>query len=158
MNSLEEVLKDFTAEKRTEVLMRAAMTEKLVKVFESSPPSNEDIEWIKSLCVELKTRLKSLLKNRNDLNGVLDTQFDIDLIIQMFKHEAIDESDVNSIVNVVFKRLTICAAPVQDEAIEHAMNTILKETYLPRKLEKLLNISHDIISDIIKLGENLDEN
>ena len=92
--------------------------------------------------------------NRKDLRDSWNAQFDVDLFVQMFCNCAVDESDANTIVNIVFDRIQMLCAPSQDKAVSHAKQTILLEKNTNKKLAVLLEISNDIVNDIEALVKN----
>ena len=114
--------------------------------------THEDIAWIRGMCETLQQRVCSLLKKRADLNDAFCRSFDIDIIINMVKHNAFEYEDSNTLVLTIFDRLSMCCAPVQDEAILHAKNTLLAESHIGRKMAALFEISQHVLDDIEKIN------
>lgn len=136
-----------------EDMMRACMRDKVLRAMSESPPSEESIEWMRALCAELKTRLHDLLPNRRDLRDALDRSFDVDLLMQMFRHEALDFAETTNAIHLVFGRLKLCCAPCQDEAVAHAEEHVLKMENTAERVAVLLEMSHRILDDIFRLTQ-----
>ena len=151
-SELENRLNAMTNEEKTAIMLRATMRQQLMDGL--SQPTPEITDWVRKNCEELKNRVSKLTPNCQELITAWETSFDVDLFMQMIEHSAVDENDANGIVCLVFDRLQMLCAPVQDESIAYAKSMILKETNIPKKLAILLEISAEIISDIEKMIQN----
>lgn len=146
-------LEDMCADERAAVVARAAMRAKILDAL--ADPTDEHVAWVRTLCEELRDRLKRLTPNRQDLHDALDASYDVDLLVQMFRHGAIDLDDSAGVVVVVFDRLARCCAPVQDEAVAHARRHILAIDDVAKRLAVLLEIAHQILDDIFRMVDEL---
>lgn len=95
------------------VVMYRAMECKLEEVFEKL----DDIGWIEKLCMELRDRINGLTPSRLDLKEWFTGEFDVGLIVQMLRHDALDGEDMKKILESVWVRLSMLCAPVHDEEI-----------------------------------------
>lgn len=154
MSNVQDTLAQMNAEEKAQVFVRAEMRLKIINALAEHPVKQEDLDWIRRLCDELKSRISMLTPNRTDLVDVWTREFDVDLFLQMMQHAAVDSADANQIVEIVFSRLCTYCAPVQDEAVVHAKTVILEEKQVPQKLALLLEISDQILTDIEKMIAN----
>lgn len=138
-------------------LAKAHMRYLVMEALDKNPNDTETLEWIKSLCEELSMRIKNLTPNHTKFQEEWDQNFDVDLIIQMLKHNAFEEKDCQRLVNVVFDRLARCCAPVQDEAVTHAKESVSKETKFSSKIACMIEIAHSILEDIETLNKKFQE-
>ena len=138
-------------------LAKAHMRYLIMEALDKNPNDTETLEWIKSLCEELSTRIKNLTPNNTKFQQEWDQNFDVDLIIQMLKHNAFEEEDCQRLVNVVFDRLARCCAPVQDEAVAHAKEVVTREIKFSSKIACMIEIAHSILEDIETLNQKFQE-
>mgnify|MGYP001249711802 CR=1 FL=1 len=96
-------------------------------------------------------RIISLTPNALQFNNQWKEVFDIDVFIQLVEHTHVTDSEINHIVEIVFDRLLKCCAPVQDEAIIEAAQTIKNITDSNQKISQMFEIAYDIIEDIEKM-------
>lgn len=139
---------DVSTEERVRVCAKAAMRAKLMDTLAQDAMTAEDVAWIEALCTELKTRIGRLTPNRSDLARAWDTEFDVALFVQMLRHHAVDTCDADAFVRMVFERLKMLCAPVQDEAVLEAETTILAEADKGKKLALLLEVANEVLTDI----------
>ena len=138
-------------------LTKAHIRYLLIEALDQTQIDSETLEWVRSLCEELSTRIKNLTPNNIKFQREWDQNFDIDLIIQMLKHNAFEEDDCQNLVSVVFERLSKCCAPVQDEAVAHAKEAVLREVKFSSKMACMIEIAHCILEDIETLGKKFQE-
>mgnify|MGYP001243897552 CR=1 FL=1 len=155
MSEIEERISQMSQDELKGLVEKALLRKKFIELLETSSPDEDTIEWIRERCTELKTKITNLTPSRRDLCDSWNSAFDIDLFIQMFKNSALDEDDANGIVYIVFDRIQMLCAPSQDKAIAHAKDMILSEKNIPKKLAILVEISNDIVKDIIRMVDNL---
>lgn len=139
-------LADLPAEERAAAIARASMRVRVLEAMRD--PSDAHVGWVRSLCEELRERLRALTPRRQDLRDALDAGFDVDLLMQMFRHGALDREESTVVVDVVFGRLRTCCAPVQDEAVAHAHEHLLRTDDVPTRLAVLLEVAHRVLDDI----------
>ena len=140
------------------VLEQALRRQKIMDIVASKSPSTEDLEWLQTVCLELKRRVSLLTPNNRRMQEEWATEFDVDLFMQMLKNGALEGQDAQEVVQIMFRRLKLYCAPIQDEAIAHAETTILEETDMSRKIAILVEVSSSIIADIEKLATNVADN
>lgn len=75
--------------------------------------------------------------------------------MQMYENGAIDIDDARHITKIVFERLRMYCAPVQDDAVTHAKDVLLEENDPARHLAVLLELSSLICDDIEALVEKM---
>lgn len=143
-----ETAKNETLQANLQDLTKAHMRFLIMEALDKTPNDSETLEWIRSLCEELSTRIKNLTPNHTRFQQEWNQNFDIDLIIQILKHNAFEETDCQTLVNVVFERLAECCAPVQDEAVKHAKYVVSKEVRFSSKIACMIEIAHSILEDI----------
>lgn len=148
-------MEHLSSEERMRVFMKAAMRTKIMEILEQDTMPEEDVDWIKKLCEELKSRVAKLTPRRHDLLQQWDTEFDVHLFVQMIRHHAVDAGDANAFVSMIFRRLKMLCAPAQDEALAEAEKMIVEECDTRKKLALLLEISDDILKDIETLLQNV---
>jgi hypothetical protein len=151
---MEETLRNMSAEEKAKVFLRASMRIKIIDSLNEMPCKQENLDWIRTLCEELKTRIAKLTPNRQELVDVWNRDFDVDLFMQMLQHAAVDSKDANQIVEIAFARISMLCAPAQDEAVQHAKETILTQQNVSEKLALLLEISDAILTDIETMVKN----
>ena len=94
-------------------VMYRAMECSVEEVFEKL----DDIGWIEKLCMELRDRINGLTPRRLDFQESFIREFDVGLIVQMLRHDAVDRVDLKRILESVWVRLSMVCAPVHDEEI-----------------------------------------
>lgn len=154
MEELKTHVSNMSSDDFKNLMKKAERRKKFIEILNTTSPDDNAIEWVHEQCNSIKNRIEKLTPNRKDLRDSWNTQFDVDLFIQMFCNSAVDESDANTIVTIVFDRIQMLCAPSQDEAVSHAKETILSEKNTSKKLAVLLEISNDIVKDIETLVEN----
>ncbi len=128
--------------------MRVAMKDLLTDTFKKENLETKDLEWIKQLCVEIIQRINQLTPNRGDLHQQLESSIDVELIIQMLKHSAIEVSDFVQILNVTFGRLKLLCAPSQDIDIDNTKHKILQQPTIAISIANYIFESNRIIDEI----------
>lgn len=138
-------------------MMDAILRERFLieTLIEKSVKTDTDIKEMRKILEALGKRVKSLTPHRKDLSDAWDSAYDLDIIENMFKHNAADKSDADQLIRIVFDRLKMMCAPIQDEAVRHAEETLLNETDLGRKVSSLIQISNHILDDIEDLNARL---
>lgn len=135
---------------------KAAVRARLERILTSPQVSaEEDLKFVRETCEALQTRLCNLLPNRTDLNEVFKREFDIDIVMNMVQYKAIEWTDTESMVEIIFQRLKLCCAPIQDDAVAHTESCLRQETNLPRKMASTIELAHDILADIEKLKNRM---
>ena len=157
MKTLDEQLSCMSLEKKAAIFTRAIMRKKIIETLEQSQGTQHE-NWLRMLCTELIDRICNLTPHRSDLRESIEKNFDVDLVLQMFVHQAFDEDDANNLVNLIFSQLLKLCAPVQDESICNARSVILNNKIISHKLSLLFEIAHEIISDIESLQTKVLEN
>ena len=97
--------------------MRDAMRNMLDEIGQKNVLDEKDVDWMRRLCLELRDRINKLTPSRHDLHVSLNTGFDVDLLVQMMQHQAVDPSDMQNCMETIIRRLAMLCAPVQDEEI-----------------------------------------
>ena len=143
-HALDARLAALSLEDRARILARAAMQERLRAALER----REDLPWFRSVCEDLKERVRRLTPNRRDLCEAWDRGFDVDLLLQMVEHHAVDAGDVDVMIDLVFDRLEMCCAPVQDEAVAQARTQLRNESDAVKKLSSLMDMADAILCDM----------
>ena len=128
--------------------MRVAMKDLLTDTFKKEKLETKDLAWIKELCIEIIQRINQLTPNRTDLHQQLESSIDVELIIQMLNHSAIEISDFVQILNVTFDRLKLLCAPSQDIDIDNTKNNILQQPTLSESIVNYILESNRIIDEI----------
>ena len=129
---------------RVRGVMYRAMECKLEEVFEKL----DDIDWIEKLCMELRDRINGLTPRRLDLQESFTGEFDVGLIVQMLRHDAVENADLIKILESVWKRLSMLCAPIHDEEISE----LLVESRSGNcSIAKMLCAANRIIDDIERL-------
>ena len=154
MENVEDYISNMNSTDFKNFIEKVEKRNKIIDILNTTSPDENAVEWIREQCIFIKNRIENLTPNRKDLRDSWNTQFDIDLFVQMFRNSAVDENDANTIVNIVFNRVQMLCAPSQDEAVSHAKEIILLEKNTSKKLAVLLEISNDIIKDIETLAKN----
>ena len=140
------------------VFEQALRRKKIMDIVASKSPSKEDHEWLKTVCLELKRRVSLLTPNNRRMQEEWATEFDVDLFMQMLKNDALEDHDAQEVVRIMFRRLKLYCAPVQDEAVAHVETTILEETDMSRKIAILVEVSSSIMADIERLTTDVAAN
>ena len=108
--------------------MKKSFADLIQSTFSKSSLDEKDIEWIGSLCVELKTRINGLTPSRGDLHADLETKFDIELLKQMLRHNACEIDDVRPLVSTLQSRISMLCAPVQDQEVKKYLTKCRRRT------------------------------
>lgn len=154
MEELKTHVANMSSDDFKNLMKKAEIRKKFIETLDMTSLDDNAIEWVREQCNSIKNRIEKLTPNRKDLRDSWNTQFDIDLFVQMFRNRAVDENDADAIVNILFDRIQMLCAPSQDEAVLHAKQTILLEKSTSKKLAVLLEISNDIVTDIETLAKN----
>ena len=125
-------------------VMYRAMECRLEEVFEKL----DDIGWIEKLCMELRDRINGLTPSRLDLEESFKREFDVELIVQMLRHEAVDSEELKKILESVWVRLSMLCAPVHDDEIS---GLLLESRSGNCSIAKMLCAANRIIDDIERL-------
>lgn len=110
--------------------------------------STDDVAWLRDVCIELRGRMNALTPHRLDLHRALDAEFDVDLLMQMVRHDAADTDDLKRIGEVVCRRLALLCAPVQDHDVE-SLRRVMEQR---PTFGELLMGAHRIIDETERLG------
>lgn len=154
MEELKAHVSNMSSDDFKNLIKKAEIRKKFIEILNTTSPDDNAIEWVREQCNSMKNRIEFLTPNRKDLRDSWNTQFDVDLFVQMFRNCAVEQNDANTIVNIVFDRIQMLCAPSQDEAVLHAKETILSEKNTSKKLAVLLEITNDIVKDIEMLVKN----
>ena len=117
-----------------------------------APPSPSSCECVRSLCLELRGRLQGLTPHRPDLRSDLERGFDVDLLVQMFEHGAVDGEEADRVVSLVFDWVQSLCAPCQDEAVAHARAHVLARPDVAERLAVLIEVAHRVVDDVERLA------
>ena len=158
MEDMKDYVSNMNSDDFKNLMEKAEKRKKFIEILNTTSPDDNAVEWVRERCSSMKNRIEKLTPNRKDLRDSWNTQFDVDLFVQMFRNHAVDENDANTIVNIVFDRIQMLCAPSQDEAVLHAKETILSEKSTSKKLAVLLEISNEIVKDIETLVKNFANN
>ena len=137
--------------------MRCAFKDMIDSVCQKPQLEEDDVEWIVTLCNELKFRLNNLTPSRTDLHARLDAAFDCDLLKQMLTHSAVEDHDIRMMVCTVFERIEMLCAPVQDECVKTTKESILHESNAFKCIGRMILEANDIISEIETLSNPIRE-
>ena len=128
--------------------MTKAMQDLLDETFSQQHMSAADVSWIERLCTELRDRINALTPRRKDLHESLTRSFDVELIVQMLQHDAMDATDVRQAIDVVWERLGMLCAPVHDDEISR----LRQETRSGRcSVAKMLCAANRIVDDVERM-------
>ena len=129
-----------------------AMQDLLEKNVNNDKLNAKDIDWLISLCSELKTRINKLTPSRKDLHTQLNSAVDVQLIKQMLENNAFETKDAIDLINFVFEhRLKKLCAPCQDEKVAEVHEKILNCENFGKQISYLIMESNIIIDEIEKL-------
>ena len=131
--------------------MRLTMEISLSHVASKESLNSEDVDWILRLCEELKIRLNNLIPSRKDLHRDLNAALDSQLLKQMLEHAAFDKGDFQNMVNVIFSRLKMLCAPVQDRYVHEQHEKILQQDSFGQAVSILIMESNKVIDEIENL-------
>ena len=126
--------------------MRIAMYEMIASTVQKESLSEADADWLAALLSELRDRLNALTPHRADFHAELEAALDVPLARQMLLHGAADQDDANGLVEVVYRRLRMLCAPVQDADVDDLRTTALGEPTPGRTLASLLCKADGILS------------
>ena len=128
--------------------MNLAMERSLSHVASKERLNAEDVDWIMRLCEEIKVRLNNLTPRRKDLHADLNAAIDSQLLKQMLENSAFDNNDFANMVDVIFTRLKMLCAPVQDRYVREQQDVILQQDSFGKAVSKLILESNKIIDEI----------
>lgn len=100
--------------------MRRAMKDLLTETFKRKL-TPRDIEWVRRLLFELRDRVNDLTPNRPDLHAEFNAAFDVDLMMQMIEHDAMDAEEQQRYAKFLFDKLQASCAPCQDRRVQKAV-------------------------------------
>jgi hypothetical protein len=135
--------------------MQLAMQTSLSHVASKESLTSEDVDWIMRLCEELKLRLNNLIPKRKDLHAELNAALDSQLLKQMLEHSAFDNEDFQKMVHVIYSRLKMLCAPVQDRNVREQEEKILQQDSFGQAVSMLILESNKIIDEIEDYANNL---
>ena len=129
-----------------ESAMRRSMHDLIASTVAQESLTEDDADWLASLLEELRDRINGLTPNRHDFHEQLAGALDVSLARQMLLHGAADASDARALVDVVYGRLRMLCAPVQDVDVEMLRVESLSEPTPARTLATLLCRADAILS------------
>lgn len=158
--SEERVLEECSDEMLRESFKRAVDTYRIQEALSETKPSEESIAFIKSVLSNVQSRVHALTPSRRDMHVEFDAHFDIDLFVQMYRHNAIQKDDAIVFVDCLFTRLKLLCAPCQDEAIQEVQTMLTKadsSSTMQEVCAHCIVIGIQILDDIEALIERLHE-
>ena len=155
--SLEHQRELLVLQSQIDAVMRRAMHEMIISTASKSPMSEADADWLAGLLRDLVDRLNALTPHRADFHAQLESAIDVDLARQMLLHNAADENDVKGLVDVVYGRLRLLCAPVQDDDVEDLRLGSLAEPDPARMLATLLCKADAVLSFTEELNRQAQE-
>jgi hypothetical protein len=128
----------------------------------ASPP---DYEWITRLYIEIKQRLKNLLKSNHPLALEMDEKLDSQLFKQMIENNAFSGTDFYNLICYVFELCLKLGSPARDEEVQRKKEIILKQMQAGGTFAKIVplfilyaNESIDLIyEDLGTLNDSLND-
>lgn len=92
-----------------------------IKAFKHSIDENivsntPDFDWIMSLLIEIKERLKALLVN-DQKRVEIDKEYDVEFIHQLIVNKVFDKVSMDSLIEITFKWLLRLQAPYRDKMV-----------------------------------------
>lgn len=121
------------------------------RVNVNSKLDEKDVDWLVSLCTELKIRMNNLTPSRRDLHIELENAIDVKLIRQMLLHDAFDKEEARKIVDFIFERLKLLCAPSEDAKVAQLHTIVLTCTDFGEQVSSLIIESNMIIDDIERM-------
>lgn len=101
-----------------------------IKAFKHSIDENivsntPDFDWIMSLLIEIKERLKALLINEQKRMEI-DKEYDVEFIHQLIVNKVFDKVSMDSLIEITFKWLFRLQAPYRDEMVNNEKSRLLQ--------------------------------
>ena len=101
-----------------------------IKAFKHSIDENivsntPDFDWIMSLLIEIKERLKALLTNEQKRMEI-DKEYDVEFIHQLIVNKVFDKVSMDSLIEITFKWLFRLQAPYRDEMVNNEKSRLLQ--------------------------------
>ena len=126
-----------------------------IKAFKHSIDENivsntPDFDWIMSLLIEIKERLKDLLTNEQKRMEI-DKEYDVEFIHQLIVNKVFDKVSMDSLIEITFKWLFRLQAPYHDEMVNNEKSRLLQiedHTIVSEFCLTVNKIIDDIIEDI----------
>ena len=92
-----------------------------IKAFKHSIDENivsntPDFDWIMSLLIEIKERLKALLVDEQK-RVEIDKEYDVEFIHQLIVNKVFDKVSMDSLIEITFKWLLRLQAPYRDKMV-----------------------------------------
>ena len=126
-----------------------------IKAFKHSIDENivsntPDFDWIMSLLIEIKERLKALLINEQKKMEI-DKEYDVEFIHQLIVNKVFDKVSMDSLIEITFKWLFRLQAPYRDKMVNTEKSRLLQiedHTIVSEFCLTVNKIIDDIIEDI----------
>ena len=126
-----------------------------IKAFKHSIDENivsntPDFDWIMSLLIEIKERLKALLTNEQKRMEI-DKEYDVEFIHQLIVNKVFDKVSMDSLIEITFKWLFRLQAPYRDKMVNAEKLRLLQiedHTIVSEFCLTVNKIIDDIIEDI----------
>ena len=131
-----------------------------IKAFKHSIDENivsntPDFDWIMSLLIEIKERLKALLTNEQKRMEI-DKEYDVEFIHQLIVNKVFDKVSMDSLIEITFKWLFRLQAPYRDKMVNVEKLRLLQIDDHTIVSEFCLTVNK-IIDDIIEDLQNLND-
>jgi len=99
--------------------MRRAMMDLLKEMMTTRKGclDEKDVEWARELLKEVRSRVLSLTPHRMDLHASFCDGFDVELIVQMLQHDAMEDTEFVKVGCFLLDRIGMLCAPSQDDEI-----------------------------------------
>ena len=104
--------------------MLKAMHTMLEETFAKPQLEATDFDWLERLLNELRDRINGLTPNNNRYQEEFTVAFDVDLIMQMLRHDAFDAEEKEKYCTMIFTRLLSLCAPAHDEQVKGIQRTV----------------------------------
>ena len=126
-----------------------------IKAFKHSIDENivsntPDFDWIMSLLIEIKERLKALLTNEQKRMEI-DKEYDVEFIHQLIVNKVFDKVSMDSLIEITFMWLFKLQAPYRDKMVNAEKLRLLQiedHTIVSEFCLTVNKIIDDIIEDI----------
>lgn len=126
-----------------------------IKAFKHSIDENivsntPDFDWIMSLLIEIKERLKALLINEQKRMEI-DKEYDVEFIHQLIVNKVFDKVSMDSLIEITFMWLFRLQAPYRDKMVNAEKLRLLQiedHTIVSEFCLTVNKIIDDIIEDI----------
>ena len=101
-----------------------------IKAFKHSIDENivsntPDFDWIMSLLIEIKERLKALLVDEQKRMEI-DKEYDVEFIHQLIVNKVFDKVSMDSLIEITFKWLLRLQAPYRDKMVNNEKLRLLQ--------------------------------